>query len=161
MAAEIRSMLVCTTAHLTVATLAYLNETPESGWPFSADPISYGFILYAHDERPDACPDDIWALCVRARELGADYIKLDCDAEPVDGLEVYDHDAADAPPVNYDALARFAGFTVTASQWTATGGATGQSWIVTAPTGERWPDDYASEADAWAAAAKWLDAFAA
>lgn len=109
MSAEIHKILVCSTAHLTVATLAMLNETAAEHWGFSGNPIDHGFFLYAHDERPDyggeaygyrPCPDDIWALCVKARELGADYIKLDCDAEEVEGLEVYDHDAPDAEDDN-------------------------------------------------------------
>lgn len=101
MAAEIRKILVLSTAHLSPATLAHLNATPSDDWGHSGNPIDYGFFMYAHEERPEftpelRCPDDVWAICVKARELGADYIKLDCDAEEVEGLEVYDHDAPDA-----------------------------------------------------------------
>jgi len=60
-------------------------------WPFSANPIDYGFLLYAHDERPEDAPDDIWAICQAARRNGCDYVKLDSDAEPLEGLTLYDH----------------------------------------------------------------------
>ncbi len=90
MAAEIRKILVRSTAHLTPATLASLNAGTDQS-PYSVDPVSYGFLLYAHDERPDGAPDDVWAICVKARELGCDYVKLDCDAETLDGLEAFDH----------------------------------------------------------------------
>ncbi len=103
MAAEIRKVLVLSTAHLTPATLAHLNATPSDDWGHSGNPIDYGFFMYAHDERPDwadegpkKCPDDIWAICVKARELGCDYVKLDCDGEILEGLESYDHGTADA-----------------------------------------------------------------
>ncbi len=99
--AETCKLLVLSTAHLSPQTMAYMNATPSDDWGFSGNPIDHGFFMYAHDERPQygtgaepkECPDDIWAACVKARELGCDYIKFDCDAGEVAGLHAYDHDA--------------------------------------------------------------------
>jgi len=52
-----------------------------------------------------------------------------------------------------ETLARAKGYSVFRSDWLATGGNHGYSWVVNAPGLERLPDDYRSEGEAWAAAA--------
>ncbi len=97
----LEKILILSTAHLSVATLDYLNATHSDLWPHSGNRVDYGFLMYAHDERPTfdpgkKCPDEVWACCVKARELGADWLKFDCDADEIDGLEVFDHGDAQA-----------------------------------------------------------------
>lgn len=96
MAAEVSKILVLSTAHLSQETWDRLKATDSNAWGHSGNLIDYGLFMYAHDERPTftpelQCPDDVWAACVKARELGADYLKFDCDAEEVEGLATYEH----------------------------------------------------------------------
>jgi hypothetical protein len=88
---EIRKLLVLSTAHMSPATLASIGHLHHSKLPFSGGAIDYGWFLYAHDEQPEGCPEDIWAACQFARSVAAEFIKFDCDGETVDGLPVFEH----------------------------------------------------------------------
>lgn len=98
---NIEKMLVLSTAHVTKETaewldkIDWLNEGP-AGNTYG----TYGWFTYAHDDNtcePSAphapegeYPADLWAVFQKARELGASYVLLDCDATEIDGLPEYD-----------------------------------------------------------------------
>jgi hypothetical protein len=97
----LRAFLDLSTGHLTQQTREWLDnldwktEGPAGG----AGP--HGWFIYAHDDnscQPSAphapsgeFPPDLWACIEKAKELGADYVLFDCDAEPnPDLLPVYE-----------------------------------------------------------------------
>lgn len=88
---EIRPFLTISTAHITHDTATMLDITPEREWPVAGGRYgSVGYFLYAHDDNGDeTIPDDLWAVYEFARESGANYVLLDCDANEVAGLPTY------------------------------------------------------------------------
>lgn len=91
----IRKFLDLSTAHLSPATLERFNGLPPDRLPFAGGPTDYGWFAYAHDENcgegDDAIPEEMFACMTFARAQGCDYILFDCDAEPIEGLPVFDH----------------------------------------------------------------------
>lgn len=94
----LRAFLDLSTGHLKPETLTYLNDKEHGQLPFYGAVTAYGWLVYADYEdnaearRADGCPEEIIAAMKKAREMGAEYILYDCDAEAdPDLLPVYDH----------------------------------------------------------------------
>jgi hypothetical protein len=77
------------TGHVTEQTAKMLERHP-SRWPVAGWQGQHGWIIYAHDERPEECPDDLWLCIEHARAAGGNYLRLDSDGDTVDGLPVYE-----------------------------------------------------------------------
>lgn len=97
----IERILVISTGHVSEDTADWLDSID---W-FSEGPSGnkygeYGWFMYAHDD--PACipspphapagqyPTDLWAVFEKARELGAFYVLLDCDAIKINGLKTWE-----------------------------------------------------------------------
>lgn len=83
-------ILELSTAHVSLATRDLLDGTFIHVWPVSGMTGEHGWLIYAHDERPDGCPDDLWKCIERAHTEGASYLWFDQDLDPIDGLATYD-----------------------------------------------------------------------
>lgn len=79
------SVLDISTGHLSPETVTILDKHA-SKWPVAGWSGVHGWIIYAHDERPDDCPDDLWRCIEYARAHGAGYVRFDSDADRVDDL---------------------------------------------------------------------------
>ena len=55
--------------------------------------FDYGFLLYAHEDAPEGTPADLLPIYDWAVKHGWSYIMLDCDADTVADLPVFDHEA--------------------------------------------------------------------
>ncbi len=94
---QIRLMTVpvLSTTHVREEDLAWLEkEAAGNGgpWILCARISDIGFLVWADEdagvpENPKAITD----LCRWARAHGYDWFRLDCDAEVIDGLPVYEH----------------------------------------------------------------------
>lgn len=92
-----RKVLVCSTAHVSPATANWLNgQALKAATPRSSSPPAihmaghrYGWLLYADEDPNEAWPADVQRLMRKARELGADWIDLDTDGDPIEGLQLY------------------------------------------------------------------------
>lgn len=85
--AQIEKLLLLSTGHLTEKTTRNALAAPTDSWPCSGGPIPYGWFVYAHDENVgDQIPADLWRCMVFARGLGCEYVKFDCDVEPIPEL---------------------------------------------------------------------------
>jgi hypothetical protein len=91
---EKREILVLSTGHITKATAELLDGLPANQYPSTGGPYGdYGYFLYAYDadhEYDDTMPDDLKAVLTFARAHGCVNVLLDCDADTVDGLPVFD-----------------------------------------------------------------------
>jgi len=90
----LRAFLDLSTAHLKQETLVLLNEGVER-LHFVIYPTEYGWFVYAHDECFEdlEIPEEMVAAMKKARELGAEYINYDCDADTSpELLPVFPHD---------------------------------------------------------------------
>lgn len=102
-----RQILIISDRHLSAETTNLLNATPLNDWPVSGSRTLYGFSIYAHDDELDGLPADLAAICELAATLGADYIELDCEADAISDLPVFDHadvvgpDTSVRPPSAY------------------------------------------------------------
>lgn len=99
---EILAMLTLSTGHLPHAVRVGIDAIATPGAAFPADDwrsrflaapwFGYGWILYVPEDEGEELPfpaalRDCLAL---ARPLRADFLKFDCDVEPVAGLFFYD-----------------------------------------------------------------------
>ncbi|WP_234053659.1 MULTISPECIES: hypothetical protein [unclassified Xanthobacter] len=87
---QIRQFLDLSIAHLSHETRDRLDLAAIGEWPVAGGRMPYGFFIYAHEEPDDEIPNDVWACCVKARELGCEYILFDCDAAILADLPTYD-----------------------------------------------------------------------
>ena len=105
---DVHKIMALSTWHLSTETRNWLDGDPNDrkslhqrsdGTPCGGT-WAYGWYLYAHDDNvsypsarhapPGEYPADLWACFVKARELGCDCIRFDCDLEPCKDLPVYD-----------------------------------------------------------------------
>jgi len=82
-------VLDISTGHLSRPTVDILDKHA-SKWPVAGWSGIHGWIIYVHDERPDDCPDDLWACIEYARAHGAGYVRFDADADRVDELPYHE-----------------------------------------------------------------------
>ena len=87
----IRKFLDLSTAHLTTRDCDYLEDSVVSART-STVCMSYehGFFVYASEEPGDDVSDNIKRAMAKARELDCDYLLFDQDAEPCEGLPLFD-----------------------------------------------------------------------
>ena len=100
-AMPIRRFLDLSTAHLQPADRLFLefSATPGSLGGLAAMAGTYGWFVYAHDERCcDSISDVLWAIFEQARALGCDYVLFDADGPVLEGLPVFEDAAEDASP---------------------------------------------------------------
>lgn len=88
---EIRPTLFLSTAHLSRDTARSFEQPEGEGRPTPwADPIQHGYFCYAYEETEEPFPADLAACCRKARQVGAEYLRFDCDADTIPGLSTYD-----------------------------------------------------------------------
>jgi hypothetical protein len=92
----LRAFLDLSTAHLRPETLAHLNTLENDELPFSGGATQHGWLVYAPHEADlkayPKCPVEIVEAMKKARELGADYVLYDNEADPDPNvLPVFDH----------------------------------------------------------------------
>jgi len=96
---ELRTFLTIGTGHLTKETADWLNGLDFKKEGPAGGATAYGWFFYAHDDNvcqgaPHApegeFPPDLWGIFKKTRELGAQYVMLDCDAAPLDDLPTYE-----------------------------------------------------------------------
>lgn len=92
MTVEHRRLIVVSTAHVSKATADTLNNSPASQWPCLGGPYGdYGWFFFCHEENDGTIPAELFDVMVWARKNHrTDNILLDCDADPVEGLPVFD-----------------------------------------------------------------------
>lgn len=97
----IRRFLDLSTAHLQPADRLFLefSANPGSLGGLAAMAGTYGWFVYAHDERCcDGISDVLWAIFERARALGCDYVLFDADGPVLEDLPVFEDEAEDVSP---------------------------------------------------------------
>ncbi len=97
----IRRFLDLSTAHLQQADRLFLefSANPGSLGGLAAMAGTYGWFVYAHDERCcEGISDVLWAIFERARALGCDYVLFDADGPVLEGLPVFEDAAEDVSP---------------------------------------------------------------
>ncbi|MGX7743949.1 DUF5983 family protein [Rhodopseudomonas parapalustris] len=92
---DTRRFVIVSTSHVTAATASLLDNTPNSLWPCVGGRYAdYGWFVYAHEENTDVgadvIPDDLFAVMTWARGEGFDYILLDHDGDPIEGMTTYE-----------------------------------------------------------------------
>ncbi|MEE9481800.1 hypothetical protein [Methylobacterium ajmalii] len=90
----LRAFLDLGTTHLTPVTLAMMQSEDLHIFGVTGGETAYGFFIGVPEERPDQLDrDDLWACLAKAREMGADYVLFDRDADTAGqvDLPVYDH----------------------------------------------------------------------
>jgi len=88
MSAEIQSMLVLSTAHLTEETC---NNHLHTTTAVSAyEKMSYGWFVYAKHSLDRNLPEDLTACVHRAKDCNAEWIMFDRDGPELEGLPIYD-----------------------------------------------------------------------
>lgn len=110
MSIETRRVCVLAMSRLTAATVELVRDTPSAALPFMAAMMGTDMLqAYAHVNRPDGCPDDLWAVLAWARKQppapapsgqpwapgGWDYVIFDRDMDPLE----------DGCDLTYDAVA--------------------------------------------------------
>ena len=98
----IRHFLDLSTAHLQQADRLFLefSANPGSLGGLAAMAGTYGWFVYAHDERCcKGISDALWAIFERARALGCDYVLFDADAPILEDLPVFEDEAGDVSPL--------------------------------------------------------------
>ena len=100
-AMPIRRFLDLSTTHLQQADRLFLefSANPGSLDGLAAMAGTYGWFVYAHDERCcEGISDVLWAIFERARALGCDYVLFDADAPILEDLPVFEDEAEDVSP---------------------------------------------------------------
>ena len=93
--ATIRPFLDVSTAHLAPADVAYL-DAPARAWTLGARSGCYaasmphGWFVYVHDDQPEDCSDELWAILQHAKKHGCAYVLFDADAPEDDELPILD-----------------------------------------------------------------------
>ncbi len=94
---RLRRFLDLSTGHLPASDRLFLE--------FSADPGrrdgivamagTYGWFVYAHDDRCcEGISDVLWAIFLKARALGCDYVLFDANGPELEGLPVFEEEEA-------------------------------------------------------------------
>lgn len=94
-APEIHKMLTLSTGHLPAEFLDAITCPDVTGW----HPWEYGFLVWVPDDPAEMQHSEfegdhheaIVSMRARARELGCDWIALDCDGPILDNLTEYEH----------------------------------------------------------------------
>lgn len=86
---EIARMLVLTTVHLTRETANLMSSLPTAAF----DKQDYGWFVYVTEET-DQLPTDLEACIHYARSRSCEWLMFDCDGPTIDGLPVFDWEAA-------------------------------------------------------------------
>lgn len=86
---EIARMLVLTTGHLTHETANKMTSLPTAIFEKS----EYGFFCYVSEDT-DELPTDLEACIHYARSRSCEWLMFDCDGPIIDGLPVFDWEAA-------------------------------------------------------------------
>ena len=97
----IRRFLDLSTAHLQQADRLFLEASANPGLlgGLAAIAGTYGWFVYAHDERCcDGISDVLWAIFERARALGCAYVLFDADAPILDDLPVFKDEVEEVSP---------------------------------------------------------------
>ena len=95
-AMPIRRFLDLSTAHLQPADRLFLefSANPGSLGGLAAMAGTYGWFVYAHDERCcEGISDALWAIFERARALGCEYVLFDADGPVLADLPVFEDQA--------------------------------------------------------------------
>lgn len=88
---EKRTILVLGTCHISKATADLLTTTPVSKWPCVGGPYDeHGWFIYAHEDHDGRIPADLFAVMQFAWSNGCSNVLLDCDAQQVEGLPIYE-----------------------------------------------------------------------
>ena len=98
----IRHFLDLSTAHLQQADRLFLefSANPGSLGGLAAMAGTYGWFVYAHDERCcEGISDALWAIFERARALGCDYVLFDADGPVLEDLPVFEEEAEEVSPL--------------------------------------------------------------
>ena len=93
---SVRRFLDLSTAHLAKPDQLYLESSANPGalGGIAAMAGTYGWFVYAHDERCcDGISDVLWAIFERARAMGCAYVLFDADAPVMEGLAVFEEEA--------------------------------------------------------------------
>ena len=97
----IRRFLDLSTAHLQQADRLFLefSANPGSLGGLAAMAGTYGWFVYAHDERCcEGISDALWAIFEQARALGCDYVLFDADAPILENLPIFEGEAEEVSP---------------------------------------------------------------
>ncbi len=92
---SIRCFLDLSTAHLQPEDRLFLefSANPGSLAGVAAMAGTYGWFVYAHDERCcEGISDVLWTILERTRALGCAYVLFDADAPILDDLPVFEED---------------------------------------------------------------------
>lgn len=90
----IKKILEINGSHISKETSNILSSEPEF-INLIIQELDYGWLLSECEDTDldtGLIHNDLQAIMLKARELGCDYVILDCDAECLDGLAVYDWD---------------------------------------------------------------------
>ncbi len=87
---EIEKTLVVSTGHIQYSTTKWMDD--EKNWHVSVDAYDYGWRVYIGSEfGPDRhIPPDLYALMKLAHNNGCKWLRLDCDADTIDGFQEFD-----------------------------------------------------------------------
>lgn len=85
----LRLFFDCSTAHLSSASRAFLDERVAQGDDLVAS-TPYGWFLWADEGPRSDLPADLATITAHARQLGAEYILFDRDAPANDALTVFE-----------------------------------------------------------------------
>ncbi len=100
-AMPIRRFLDLSTAHLQPADRLFLEFSANPGLlgGLAAMAGTYGWFVYAHDERCcEGISDVLWAIFERAQALGCDYVLFDADGPVLEDLPVFEDEAEGGTP---------------------------------------------------------------
>jgi hypothetical protein len=98
----VRKMLVCSTSHVSPETRDWLDAESAKILPLHRTGIDnprpaihvfpnvHGWMFWADEDPTKTWPAEIIALMNKARELGADWVDLDCDGDQIDGLPTWE-----------------------------------------------------------------------
>lgn len=95
--AAVVRMLVCSTGHIREGTDRKLTENHPDVEPLSFYPIEFGYLIWTGSEGLLKLDDPEWAnvptelrdLMIRAKHANIEWIRLDCDAPPIEGITTY------------------------------------------------------------------------
>lgn len=90
---EISKMLTISTAHITMETARELNiESNTNNMQLSVYKKSdYGWFIYVNDDLDNrTIPDDLLKCLEFAKDLGCEWLCLDCDGEVLEYLYTYE-----------------------------------------------------------------------
>jgi hypothetical protein len=103
----LRIFLDISSGHLSPETWAWLDDqladrvlrdpNSEGATRIAGGKTRYGWLVYAPEGVAEGLPQDLEAILVHAREQGAEYVLLDCDAEVMTDRPVLHPDFLNSP----------------------------------------------------------------